>query len=491
MKSPKRVAIIGTGISGMAAAIELADKGMRVTAFEKNASYGGRGRQHLAQGYAFDLGPSWYWMPDIFEAFFNRYGKSTSDYFELVRLDPSYRIVHRQGVLDAPAGREACEAVFEQREPGSSQFLHAFLDEARYKYETGMSDFVRRPSLRWSEFFDLRLLKAALRLDMLTPLEKIVYRGVRDEVLRQWLCFPVLFLGAKPSRTPALYSLMNHADIDLGTWYPMGGMFRLFEAMYQLALEKGVEFHFNAPVSAIKSQGPAVTGLVVDDREHLFDAVIAAADYHHVDSQLLGAGRAHYTERYWQQRELAPSSLIYYLGVGKKLDGLLHHNLFFDADFDRHATSIYDEGGWPEDPLFYVCAPSKTDPSVAPAGKENLFILIPLAPGIHDTPEARSQLYNKVMHRIESRVGESIRPHIEYKMEMGPDDFVSAYNSFKGNAYGLANTLRQTAVLKPSLRHRRMKGLYYAGQLSHPGPGLPPSLISGQISAGLVTDDLQ
>ena len=480
------VAVIGAGISGLAAAIELSAQGHRVKVYEKNASFGGRGRVIEKDGFLFDMGPSWYWMPDVFENFLNAYGKSVSQYFQLVRLDPSFRIFGHDEVLDVPAGRQACLKLFEQREPGSSKFLDRFLQEAKYKYDTGMGDFVRKPSLSWSEFLDWRLIRSVFKLEMFSSLEKVVHRGVHDELLRQWLCFPVLFLGAKPSHTPALYSLMNYAEIELGTWYPMGGMTHLFKALYDLALEQGVQFEFNAAVSKIVVKDQRACGVISNGQAFSFDAVISSADYHHTEQCLLDPAHRQYSESYWESRVMAPSSLVFYLGVDRKVDGLLHHNLFFDESFDEHARSIYDHAAWPSDPLFYVCAPSKTDPGVAPQGMENLFILIPLAAGLKDDESEREKLFEQVLRRIQARTGVDLRPHVVVKMEMGPRDFENTYNSFKGNAYGLANTLRQTAMFKPRLKHETVDRLFFAGQLSHPGPGLPPSLISGQISARLV-----
>lgn len=485
------VGIIGAGISGMAAAIELAGKGVEVHVFEKNKSFGGRGHVVERDGFKFDMGPSWYWMPDLFEEFFQSNGRSIKEYFELVRLDPSFRLIYQGGSLDVPAGMEACCEVFEKREPGSSRFLKKFISEGKYKYETGMRDFVRKPALSLMEFLDWRILKGIFRLQMFQSIERVVFKGIKDPVLRQWLCFPVLFLGAKPSDTPALYSLMNYAEIELGTWYPKGGMVKLFEAFYKLACEKGVHFHFESEVSRIDLEGRKVRGLVVNERLFAFDSIIASADYHHVESMLLPPDKRQYSETYWQTRLMAPSSLIFYLGMDGPVEGLLHHNLFFDADFDEHAAEIYDHPAWPSDPLFYVCVTSKSDPSVAPPGKENVFILIPLAAGIQDDTEMRNMLFEKVILRMEQKTGQSLRNRIQTRMEMGPSDFERVYHSFKGNAYGLANTLGQTALLKPRIKHKKLDGLYYAGQLAHPGPGLPPSMISGQNSAKLIIKEHQ
>lgn len=490
MENNIRVAVVGAGISGMAAAIELAHNGCQVSVFEKSSSYGGRGQILRSGEFLFDLGPSWYWMPDVFEQFFNEYGKSTQDYFNLVRLDPSYSIFYKSGRLDVPAGLDACCRLFESRELGSSVFLRRFIEDGRFKYTKGMQDFVRKPSLSWREFLDFGLIKSFFQLDMIKSLESVVERNIKDEVLRMWLCFPVLFLGAKPSKTPALYSLMNYAEIELGTWYPMGGMHQLFKALYELAIEKNVKFHFNAPVEKITVKGRAVSSIILEQEELSFEAIVGSADYHHIETKLLDHQDRQYSDKYWDSRQMAPSALIYYLGVKGKIDELQHHNLFFDTDFDHHASAIYDTGEWPAEPLFYVCMPSKTDPGVAPEGHENLFILIPLASGIQDDHNERRILFDKVLDRLEKRIGKKIRDKIVCRHAMGPDDFKSTFNSYKGNAYGLANVLEQTAILKPRIKHNKIKGMYYSGQLSHPGPGLPPSLISGQITAKQLLKDL-
>lgn len=475
----------------MAAAIELAASGHQVQVFEKNSSFGGRGRSMKVDGYSFDMGPSWYWMPDVFEQFFNKHGRSTSDYFTLDRLDPSYRIFFEQEILDAPASMRETEALFEKKEPGSSVFLKKFLKEAKYKYEVGMSDFVTKPSLSLLEFVDLRILKSLFRLEMLKSIETVIHRGVQNGQLRSWLSFPVLFLGAKPSDTPALYSLMNYADMELGTWYPRGGMTRLFEAFYKLALEKGVQFSFDDPVESIGLSGKKANRLVSASGSHSFDYIISAADYHHTDTVLLPREARQYTDAYWDSRKMAPGSLIFYLGVRRKLPGLLHHNLFFDSDFNEHAADIYDRHCWPQDPLFYVCMTSATDDSVAPAGHENIFILMPIAAGLQDDESMRRKYLDLILDRMETRLGYAFRGDIGYQRSFCTSDFIGEYHSFKGNAYGLANTLDQTAILKPRVRHKKIRNLFFAGQLAHPGPGLPPSMISGQITARLIQNETQ
>lgn len=481
----KKVIVIGSGFAGLSAACNLAAEGFDVTVLEKNDVPGGRARQYEAEGFVFDMGPSWYWMPDVFEQFFARFGKKVSDYYDLKRLDPSYVVWFGEGDrMDVPAEMPALEAMFERYEPGSAANLRKFLKEAAYKYRVGMSEFVHKPSDSMLEFADWRILASMFRLQMFTSLSKHVRSLFRHEKLLQLLEFPVLFLGATPQKTPALYSLMNYADMALGTWYPMGGMFKIVEGMVSLAKELGVKIELGQEVNHIYvPNGHATKVMTKQGREFEADVVVGGADYHHIDTQLLDNHAKNYSEKYWQSRTMAPSSLLYYIGVNKRLGNLEHHNLFFDEDFGVHAKEIYEQPQWPSKPLFYVSAPSKTDPSVAPEGCENLFLLIPVAPGLEDTSEVRERYYHLTMERLERLTGQSIREHVTYRRSFAHADFVADYHAFKGNAYGLANTLLQTAFLKPKMRSRKVKNLFYTGQLTVPGPGVPPSLISGQVVA--------
>lgn len=480
----KHVSVIGSGIAGLSAAAVLAEKGYSVDVFEKNDKPGGRINYFDVEGFRFEMGPSWYWMPEVFEDFFQRFGKTSSDFYELKRLDPSYRVIFsKDESIDIPAGFDALCDLFESIEKGSAQKLRKFMDHAEVKYKVGMNEFVWKPGRSIFEFAEMKVLRNALRLQLFKSISREVSKVVKDSRLRQILEFPVLFLGATPSDTPALYSLMNYADLKLGTWYPQGGMYKIAEAFYEIAQSMGVNFHFNSPVKAF-SYGQGKIERVLASGELKTDYVVANADYHHVDRNILDSQYANYDEAYWDSRKMAPSSLLIFLGVGKKIDKLKHHNLFFDADFDRHAFEIYKEAQWPSDPLFYVCAPSKTDDTVAPENCENLFILMPLAPDLDDSDTSvLDAYYRKIIERIEAYTGEEISDSVLYKKYFSVKDFKGLYNSFKGNAYGLANTLMQTAILKPSIQNKKLKNLYYTGQLTVPGPGLPPSIISGQMVA--------
>ena len=488
----KQVIVIGSGFSGLSAACFLAAAGKKVTVLERHPIPGGRARQYEAKGFTFDMGPSWYWMPDVFERFFGLFGKKVSDYYELERLDPSYRIYWPDDLTDIPADYNALRQLFESMEPGSAAKLDAFMAEAEYKYEVGINKLVHKPGRSVAEFADWDLVKGVFRLDVFTSMRKHVARHFKHPKLQQLMEFPVLFLGALPQDTPALYSLMNYADIKLGTWFPKGGMYKIVEGMVKLAQELGVTFQFNQEVVGMEFAGRDIRSVqAVDPRDpnkqvtsYETVAVVGSADYHHIEQHILPQEFRMYTEDYWQKRVMAPSCLLYYVGINTKLPEVLHHSLFFDVDFEQHGQEIYSKPAWPKEPLFYVSMTSATDDTAAPEGCENLFFLIPVATGLTgDTEEVRDQYFEQILTRFEKRAGKSIREHIVYKRSYAIQDFINDYHSFRGNAYGLANTLMQTAILKPSMRSKKLNNLYFTGQLTVPGPGVPPSLISGEVVA--------
>jgi phytoene desaturase len=480
----KKLVVIGSGFSGISAATSLADKGYDVTILEKNDSPGGRARSFSADGFTFDMGPSWYWMPDVFDSYFESFGYKTADFYNLIRLDPSYTVFFgKDDSLDLPASYEDLANLFEGLEEGSGLMLRKFLAQAAYKYQVGMNNLVYKPSRSITEFVSLRLLYDILRMDVFKSFHKHIRSFFRNDQIIRIMEFPILLLGALPQNTPALYSLMNYADIKLGTWYPMGGMHKIIEGMLQVAYAKGVNLKLNENVIEFGFENGRICKIITDHHEYEADVVVAGADYHHVESKLLPSKYQSYSAKYWDKRKMAPSSLLFYIGVNKKLKNVNHHNLFFDEDFTPHAKDIYEHKRWPDKPLFYLSVTSKTDPDVAPEGCENLFVLIPVAPDLEDNEEIREKYYNIVMDRMEELTGQSIRDAVVYKKSYAHNDFVKDYNAFKGNAYGLANTLMQTAILKPSLKSKKLNNLYYTGQLTIPGPGVPPSLISGRVVA--------
>ncbi|QQV03906.1 MULTISPECIES: phytoene desaturase family protein [Chryseobacterium] len=481
----KKTAIIGSGFSGLSAAAYAAKNGHEVHVFEKNSSLGGRARQFSTDnGYIFDMGPSWYWMPDIIENFFKDFDRKTSDYYELVSLDPQFEMVFEDGNMSLPQSYSEMRNLFEHTEQGAGKKLDEFMNDAQYKYEVGMKDFVTKPCHSWMEFVSPKIAKSALKLDLLSNFHRFVRKYFKHPKLIMLMEFPVIFLGAAPKDIPALYSLMNYGGYKLGTWYPMGGFYKVIEAMSEVCIEQGVHIHLNSTVEKINVSNSKAQSVTVNGKEISFDTVIASSDYHHTEENLIPKEYKNYSESYWKNKTFAPSCLIYYLGFKEKIPNLKHHTLFFENDLDLHTTEIYTDKKWPTKPLFYACCPSKTDKSVAPENGENVFLLMPIATGINDSEEIRERYFKEMIERLEKHTKTSgLLDKIDYKKSYSIKNFVEDYNAYEGNAYGLANTLNQTAVLKPSLRNKKIKNLFYTGQLTVPGPGVPPSIISGKIAA--------
>ncbi|HEY4062148.1 MAG TPA: phytoene desaturase family protein [Puia sp.] len=480
----RKVAIIGAGISGLSAAAYAAKAGNEVHVYEKNGTAGGRARQLItSNGYTFDMGPSWYWMPDIIESFFQDFGYRASDFYQLTALDPQFEMIGQTENISVPASYDEMRVLFERLEPGAAKRLDSFMRSARFKYEVGMREFVDKPCHSWGEFVSPRMVSSAIRLDLFSNFRSYVRRYFTHPALRTLMEFPVIFLGASPQQIPALYSLMNYGGYMLGTHYPLGGFYRLVEAMKQVGEEQGVHFHFDQPVERLFGSGSSISSIQIKGELMAVDAVIASADYHHAES-LLDAAQRNYPEVYWKSRTFAPSCLIYFLGFTEKIPRLNHHTLFFENDLDDHIDAIYKEKRWPEKPLFYACCTSRTDPGVAPDGHENLFLLMPLAIGLTDDEAIREKYLGDMIGRLERHTGATgLLSKMDYKKSYCVRDFIEDYNAYEGNAYGLANTLSQTAVWKPAVRNRQYTNLLYSGQLTVPGPGVPPSIISGRIAA--------
>tara|TARA_B100001142_G_scaffold47464_1_gene44202 strand:+ start:1715 stop:3184 length:1470 start_codon:yes stop_codon:yes gene_type:complete len=485
----KNIIVIGSGLAGMASAAYLAKEGHSVKVIEKNSTYGGRLQTYKEKGFTFDLGPSWYWMPDLFESFFSDFDKKASDYYTLTRLDPGYRVYFDdKEFFDVPENYQKLKNNLEKIEPGSSDALDNFLNDGKIKYEIAVKKFIYKPSLSPFEYIRLDLIKHLGRLAIFKPISKHIREFFTDKRIIQMLEFPGLLLGAKPSKTPALYSLMNYADIKLGTWYPSGGIRSVATAVHSVAVEQGVEFVYDEPIKKIHKKDKSVFEVLSKIRSYEADIVIANADYEHVETNLLDKKYRNYSKTYWNKRTMSPSALLFYVGIDKKIN-IPHHCLFFDTNFNTHVEDIYDDPKWPENPLFYVSCTSKTDLDVAPTGSEALFILIPVAPDLTDKPALRDSYFEQVLDRIERKTGESIKNNVVMSRSYAHKEFISDFNSFKGNAYGLANTLFQTAFLKPKIKNSRLSNLYYTGQLTVPGPGMPPALVSGKIVAKQVLKD--
>lgn len=480
----KKVTLIGSGFSSLAAASYLAKSGYDVSVFEKNPTIGGRARQFKQDGFTFDMGPSWYWMPDIFERFFNDFNKSVSDYYQLDKLSPAYKVFFgNNDTVEIGDTLDKIYNTFESIEKGSALKLKKFITTAKDNYKIAIENLVYRPGISPLELVTKETITRLNRF--FGTITSDVKKEFKNDKLIKILEFPVLFLGAKPSNTPAFYSFMNYADFGLGTWQPKGGMFKVIESMAELATSLGVKIHTNSPVSKIIVENNCAKGVRINDTIVNSDIVLSGADYHHTET-LLDNSKKQYSENYWNKKVFAPSCLLFYVGFNKKLKNINHHNLFFDTDFKQHTKDIYDIPQWPKNPLFYANFTSVTDLSLAPKNCENGFFLIPLAPGLEDTEALRERYFNIIIKRFETLTHQNVSENIIFKKSFCVNDFINDYNSYKGNAYGMANTLLQTAFLRPKLKSKKINNLYFTGQLTVPGPGVPPSLISGKLVAEII-----
>ncbi len=477
--------IIGSGFSGLSSAAFLAHHGNKVNIIEKNNHFGGRARQFKKDGFVFDMGPSWYWMPDIFDNFFNNFNKKTSDYYKLIKLNPSFQIIFdNDHTMKIGSDWNDVIDLFEKYESNSSSNLDLFFNDARDKYDLGLDFLYKSPGISLLELFRKNLILNFNKLELLSSYRKHVYKHFKNKFLRILLEFPVLFLGSSPSSTPALYSLMAYSGIQQGTFYPMGGFGSVISSMVDLCKEMGVNFINNHEINKVSIRNNMIKEIHSDNKSFKSDYFICSADYHHFDQNVLPKKYSNYSNKYWNKREMAPSCLIFYLGIKKKINKLEHHNLFFDEDIEKHMDDIYKNFSWPENPLFYVCCPSKTDQSVSPNNYENIFILVPIPAGLDDNTSNREKYFKKIMNRINSYTNDTILDEdIIVNKSYCVKDFISDYNAFKGNAYGLSNTLLQTANLKPKIINKTLKNLFFTGQLTVPGPGVPPSIISGELVA--------
>jgi phytoene desaturase len=483
------ITVVGSGFGGLSTACYLADTGADVVVLEKNDQLGGRASRRYADGFRFDMGPSWYLMPDVFERFFGHFDRLPDEFYDLERLDPHYRIFFKDGDrVDITPDREEVKAIFETYESGAGEALDRYLAKAKRNYEIGMDQFVYEDRSSFSDFLDPSLLRYGRHLPLLGSMDDYVAKFFDHPKLQQVMQYTLVFLGGSPSNTPALYNLMSHADFGLGVYYPEGGMGSVVDGLVELGMDLGVEFETGAEVSGIHGRAGDFR-VSAGARTVDADLVVSDADYAHTEQDLLPPERRQYDESYWESRTYAPSAFLVYLGVEGDVDPLAHHTLVLPTDWDRHFEQIFDEPTWPDDPAYYVCVPSQTDDTVAPEGHSNLFVLVPVAHDLPDTPEIRSQYRDAVLADLAENTGVDVRDRIVFEETFCIADFADRYNTKSGTALGLAHTLRQTGPMRPSHRSDAVDGLYFTGSFTTPGIGVPMCLISGEHTADAVCED--
>jgi phytoene desaturase len=484
------VTVVGAGVGGLAAACYLADAGADVRVLEQHDRPGGHANRFVEDGYAFDTGPSWYLMPDVFERFFGHFGRSPGEFYDLVHLDPHYRVFWKDGDrADVRPDMAHNRALFESYEDGAGDALNAYLEEAAYTYEVGMDRFVYEDRGRLRDFLDLDVLKSARGLSLLGTMDDHVADYVEHQKLRQLLQYTLVFLGGSPYNTPALYNLMSHVDFNLGVYYPEGGMYSVIEGMVDLAEDLGATVETGRPVRRVEPADGGGVRVGTDDGAVAADAVLSNANPAHVERELLPAGHREHPEGYWEERTLAPSAYMLYLGVEGSVEPLAHHTLVLPTDWERHFEAIFEEPRWPADPAYYVNVPSRTDDTVAPEGGHTVVVLVPIAPGLDDDDPARERFREQVLSDIAAHTGVDLRGRVAVEREACVSEFAARYGDPRGSALGLAHTLRQTGPFRPDHRSAAVEGLYYTGAYTRPGVGVPMCLISGEHAAEAVVAD--
>ncbi len=486
------VTVLGAGFGGLSAAALMAKEGYEVTLLEKNNQPGGRARVLRDRGYSFDMGPSWYLMPDVFENFFKEFDKKPEDYYKLLRIDPSYRIFFDEDkIVDVSADLEENYDLFDSFEEEGGEKLRKYLEQAEHHYRLAMDEMIYREYDRIWDLFSGKLALEGFKLPLFSNIDGYVSKWFKSPEARKILEYSIGFIGGSPHNTPALYYIMNHVDLKLGVWYPAeGGIGRVVDALVKLCDEHGVEIKYDQEVTKLHASGNKVTQVQTSDSTYEPDLVIVNADYPHTELNLLEPRYRSYDRSYWESKTLAPSALVLYIGLDKKLTKMEHHNLFLTADWDQGFESIFDpkKAKWPETPSYYINITSKYDPTTAPEGGETIFILVPLAPDLIDTPEIREKYYHKLVSHLETLAEEPIIGHEVVKHIYAVNDFKNDYNAYKGTALGLTHSLLQTAIFRPSHKSKKIDNLYYTGHYTHPGIGMPMCLISSQVLTKTITE---
>ncbi len=482
----KKVVVIGAGIGGLGTAGLFAKKGYDVTVLEKNENFGGRANIFEARGFRFDMGPSWYLAPDIFEHYFELLGEKVSDHLTLKKLQPSYRIFFRKdsNPLDIHSDLDTDTRTFDSIEPGSGEKLREYLKQSEYQYQVATQHFMYKNYDTVFDFLNRRVMTEGQKLAVFSKMHSFVSRFFKSRKLQQVMEYTMVFLGTSPYDAPALYNLMSHMDFNQGVFYPMGGFYELIKALVAIAEKNGANLRKGVTVAEIVVENGVATGVRLEGGEFVpADIVVSNADMWFTETKLLPEKSRTYTQRYWRKRVMAPSAFIMYLGVSEKLPGITHHNLLFSEDWRKNFDDIYKSPCLPDGPSLYVCAPSVTDPSVAPEGKENLFVLVPIASDLEISDKEKDSYAAKVLALIENEMRlPGLSDKIEYRRIYTVENFAADYNSFKGSALGLAHTIWQTAIFRPKNRSSRVKNLYYVGAGTNPGIGTQICLISAELA---------
>ena len=481
--------VIGGGISGLASAALLAQKGFQVTLLEKNASLGGRAMVWKQDGFTFDMGPSWYQVPEAFEHFFAHFNKKPTDFFELTKLNPQYKLLF--GPEDSCTFSDSLEEnmkLFEFYEKGSSEKISRYLEEGKNQYDISIRHILYHNFNSIFDYMNPFLLPYLMQMNIFENLESYISKFTQNERIKKMLLYTALFIGGNPKEMPALYSLMSYVDLGIGTFYSNGGIGSFISSLEQLCNENKVEIKLNEEVHKIGVENGKATSVTTNNASYQADIVLSAADYPFTELHLLEPKYQTYPEPYWKKSTISPSAFVIYLGLNKKISNLQHHNLFLAENWDDHFDSLFTNKRLPENPSYYISCPSKTDPNVAPPGCENIFITVQLPSELDLTDEQHEQYFVKIIAHLESLTGEPIREHIVLKRILCAKDYNSIYNAYGNAAIGLATTFKQS-LFRPANKSSKVKNLYYAGQYTAPGAGMPMCLISAEKAVERITKE--
>lgn len=484
MKS--KVVIIGGGIGGLAAANLLAKAGYDVHVYEQHSQLGGRAGEKVIKGFRFDTGPSWYLMPDVFKQYFNLFNRNVAKELSLLRLKPAYKVFYESRQPITVTSYLTNDAkTFEAIEPGAGKALERYVAASEEAYQMAIKHFLYTNFDRKHELLHADIMKRSVQLARLlfTPIHTHVQKFVRTKALQQILEYPMVFLGSSPFTAPAMYSLMSALDFKEGVYFPKKGMYTIVELLVSIGKEQGVQYHTGEEVRQIQTKQGIATGVTLKSGEQVSaDIVISNADLHHTETRLLEAENRSYPNTYWSKKEAGISGLLIYLGVKGALPQLEHHNLFFVDNWKENFTAIYEDKKLPSSASLYVSRTSATDPTTAPKGHENLFVLVPLPTGFSIDRAELTKLTDHFINEIAQHMEvPDLADRIVYRESFGPDQFKEKFHAWQGTALGVSHLLTQSAFWRTSNKSKKVKNLYYVGANTTPGIGVPMCIISAEL----------
>lgn len=494
MKQKPSAIVIGAGIGGIATAARLARHGFHVTVLEKNEKPGGRANQIVQDGHRFDIGPTLFLMPEVWEETYAALGEKLSDHLHLRRIDPTYAVHFEDGLrLQLTSNLGAMQSQLEKVEKTAfTGFLH-YIAEGNVHYKLSVEKFLGRNFRNIFEYFSPRNLPLLFRLKALQKHYANTGRFFKDERLKAAFTFQNMYLGLSPFDAPATYSLLQYTELAEGVWYPMGGMYRAIESLVGIAEKLGVRFIYNCPVREIQTEGSRVRGVTTEDgREFLADIFVGNADLPYIFRKLLPESRAAHA---LSDKKYTCSTIMFYWAVDKQYPQINHHNVFLGGDYEDSFKRIFNDHDLPRDPSFYVHAPARTDPSAAPAGQDTLYVLVPVghldAARPQDWNARVQQARTAVIGRLSREMGiDDLGQHLKFEIVYQPETWKQQFNLEKGAAFGLSHNFTQVGYLRPQNRHSRYKNLYFAGASTHPGTGLPIVLLSAKLTTQRILQEL-